>query len=126
MAQLSNRSTIHRRLSRFVDWIATDESREDEIRRKSEDVRTRICNQASKDGLVIRSTPNSGSYAKRTGLRRHMTGGSVVEGQDVDLPFVVSPRTRDQEEVNSLLDRFERYAKATYPQVERNPTKSSI
>jgi hypothetical protein len=126
MAQLSTRSTIHRRFCHFVPWIATDDDREDVIRRQSKEIRERICGQASRDGLTIKSTPNSGSFAKNTGLRRHLMGGSDVDGQDVDLVFVVKPVTKDQEKIDSLLDRFERYAKATYPQVARNPTKSSI
>lgn len=126
MAQISTRSTIHRRFCHFVPWIVTDDDRESEIRRQSKEIRDRIVGQANKDGLIVQSTPNSGSFAKNTGLRRHLMGGSDVEGQDVDLPFVVRPLTRDQEQINSLLDRFERYAKASYPQVKRNPTKSSI
>lgn len=126
MAQLSTRSTLHRRFCQFVPWIATDDKREEEICRQSKDIRERISGQASRDGLTILSTPNSGSFDKNTGLRRHLMGGSDVEGQDVDLVFVVKPVTKDQEKIDSLLDRFERYAKATYPQVARNPTKSSI
>src|SRR5207249_4732677 len=67
-----------------------------------------------------------GSFAKSTGLRRHLRGRSVVEGQDVDLPFVVKPRSADEEKLDSLLSRFERYAKQAYPETERKPTNSSI
>lgn len=126
MAQLSIRSTIHRRFCQFVPWIATDDDREDVIRRQSKEIRERIGGQAARDGLIVTSTPNSGSFAKNTGLRRHLTGGSEVEGQDVDLVFVVNPMTKDQTKIESLLDRFERYANATYPTVARHPTKSSI
>lgn len=126
MAQISTRSTIHHRFCQFVPWIATDDEREAEIRRQSTEIRTRISGQASRDGLIVQAMPNSGSFAKNTGLRRHLMGGSDVEGQDVDLPFVIRPLTRDQEQINSLLDRFERYARTSYPQVKRNPTKSSI
>jgi len=122
----STRSTLHRRLRTFVDWIKTDDSREKKTKTQAEDIRLRIKGQARKDDLTVRSTPESGSFAKRTGLRRHMQGGSAVEGQDVDLPFVCSPKTKADEELDSLLDRFERYAENSYPETERKRTKSSI
>lgn len=121
-----HRTTLHRRISTFVDWIAPERDKEDEIRAQAETVRTNLRGQAERDGLVVRSTPNSGSFAKRTGLRRHRPGGSRVDGLDVDLPFVLSPRTRDDEEIATLLDRFERFAAASYPTVARSRTKSSI
>lgn len=126
MAGLSNRSTLHRRLSSFVDWIATEAATEDRIREQADEIRNRIKAKAEEDGLTVRSTPNSGSFAKRTGLRRHLQGDSDVEGQDVDLPFVVSPKTKDDEAVDRLLDKFLGYAKASYPDTLRKKTKSSV
>lgn len=120
------RSVLHRRLSHFVTWLAPEPAKEEEIRRQADDIRTRIKAQAARDGLIVRSTPAAGSFTKRTGLRRHMTGGSEVEGLDVDLPFVVAPRTRDDEELRFLLDRFERYAAATYPSTECKRGKSAV
>lgn len=55
-----------------------------------------------------------------------MRGSHEVEGQDVDLAFVVSPKTKDRKDVDNLLDRFERYAQAIYPNTSRSQTKSSI
>jgi hypothetical protein len=49
-----------------------------------------------------------------------------IDGQDVDLPFVVSPRDKNDEEITSLLDRFYQYAHSTYPNTSKNPTKSSV
>jgi Second Messenger Oligonucleotide or Dinucleotide Synthetase domain len=120
------RSVLHRRFSCFVEWLAPETGKEDGIRKQANDIRERVKGQAASDGLVIRSTPSAGSFAKRTGLRRHITGGSDVEGLDIDLPFVVSPRTRRDEELTSLLDRFERYAAATYPSTERERTRSAV
>lgn len=117
---------MHRRLSAFVEWIATESAKEDAIRDQAESIRQKIKGQANEDGLVIRSTPNSGSFAKRTGLRRHLRGASVVEGQDVDLPFVVSPKTREDETLKALLPRFLRYAEKAYPDTKREPTNSSV
>jgi len=83
--------TLQQRLTTFVQWIATETSREDEIREQAGRIRERIAAKAREDNLTVRSMPNAGSFAKRTGLRRHLLGASVVEGQDVDLPFVVAP-----------------------------------
>jgi hypothetical protein len=126
MINLSTRSDLHGRLCAFVEWIAQDPDREDAIREQADEVRGRIRGQADADGLTVRSTPNSGSFAKRTGLRRHQRGNTVVEGQDVDLPFVVSPVTDEDEKLDSLLDRFDRYAAASYPKTKRDRTKSSV
>ena len=126
MSKLSTKSASHGILTDFVDWIRPTADTEEAIRTQAEEIRGRIKGKAIEDGLVVRSTPWSGSFAKRTGLRRHMRGNHAVEGQDVDLPFVVSPETEEGETIDSLLDRFERYAQASYPNTSRNPTKSSI
>lgn len=118
--------TLHARLSNFVDWIAPDPDGRDEVKTRAKNIRSAIRGQAEADGLTIRSTPNSGSFATRSGLRRHMRGHSEVEGQDVDLPFVVSPKNKEEEQLSVLLPRFERYAQASYPDTERETTKSSV
>lgn len=125
MTQLSTRSTLHRRMSNFVEWIRGGD-KDELIIEQSGDIRMRIVNQAEKNGLTVRSTPNSGSFAKKTGLRRHLLGDSTVEGQDVDLPFVISPKDEDGVQIDELLTRFDRYAYTCYPQTKRKRTKSSI
>jgi hypothetical protein len=121
-----NKTDLHRRLTNFVRWIAPEPEKEDDIRARGENVRTVIKNKASDEKLVVKSTPSSGSFATRTGLRRHMRGKSEVEGQDVDVPFVIAPMTKDDEKLTNLLSRFERYAKASYPETARDTTKSSV
>jgi hypothetical protein len=114
------------RFCNFVSWVRPDpDKREDTVAQRDE-VWGRIRGQAEKDGLTVRSTPNSGSFAKRTGLRRHMLGGAEHEGQDIDCPFVVSPRDEDGDALTELLGRFERYAKASYPDTACRATKSSV
>ncbi len=120
------RTTLHSRLSHFVDWIKTEADRNETIREQRDRVRQRISGQAKDAGLQIVSTPNSGSFAKATGLRRHFLGEAEVEGQDVDVAFVVRPTTTDDEKLDLLLPRFERYARAAFPTTEIEPTKSSI
>jgi hypothetical protein len=126
MAVKTTTLTLHRRLAVFVDWIATQAEREDEIREQISNIRTAIRAKAAEDQLVVRSTPSSGSFATRTGLRRHMRGLSEVEGQDVDVPFVVAPTTKDDERLDVLLPRFERYARSAFPDTDIEPSKSSI
>jgi hypothetical protein len=126
MGKLSTKSASHRWLTAFVDWIKPEETTEETICTQAEEIRKRIGAKALQDGLVVRSIPWSGSFAKKTGLRRHMRGNHEVEGQDVDLSFVISPQTSEGEDIESLLDRFERYAQESYPNTCRNPTKSSI
>ena len=122
----TSKSDLQKRLAQFVQWIAPETDKEDAIRTRAESVRTTIKNKASDNRLVVKSTPNSGSFAARTGLRRHMRGTSEVEGQDVDVPFVIAPLTKDEEKLSNLLSRFEGYAQASYPDTKRETTKSSV
>lgn len=128
MSSSPTRRNLHRRLSIFVEWIATASAREDDLRARAKNIREAISAKAKTDDLTltIRSTPTSGSFATRTGLRRHMRGESEVEGQDVDLPFVVAPQTKEEERLDVLLPRFEKYAREAYPDTERETTKSSV
>ncbi len=123
---LTTRSPLHARLSTFVDWIRTDADREDTIRDQADEIRSRIKGRAAKDDLTIAATPWGGSFAKRTGLRRHMVGRTPIEGQDVDLHFVISPARKSDEELERLLVRFDGYLEGSYPDTAREPTKSSV
>jgi len=122
----TTRQKLHIRIRNFVDWIRTDSNKEDDICRQANEIRERVKNQASNDGLIILSTPWSGSFAKRTGLRRHLRGLNPVEGQDVDLSFVINPKDKDDKELSELLPRFEKYLIDSYPNTPRKPSKSSI
>jgi hypothetical protein len=122
----TTQSRSHRRLARFVDWIKAEPGTREAIYKQAADIRRLISNQALADGLAVIATPEAGSFAKHTGLRRHMRGHSEVEGQDVDLPFVVKPMTAEGERITELLQKFERYAKASYPSTPRDVTASSV
>jgi hypothetical protein len=122
----TTQSRSHRRLAKFVDWIkATPDTRE-AIHKQAADIRRLISNQAAADGLAVIATPEAGSFAKHTGLRRHMRGYSEIEGQDVDLPYVVRPTTMEGERITALLPRFAAYAKASYPNTPMEVTASSV
>lgn len=124
MENYSNKSTIHVRIKNFVKWIAPEKEKREEIKKQSDEIRTKIKAKAEEDGLTIESMPYSGSFPKKTGLRRHYLGEQEIDGQDIDIPFVVK---KDKEtEFEPLIKRFEGYAESAYPKTERKPTKSSV
>jgi hypothetical protein len=123
---LNKSSRSHRRLSKFADWIRPESETRKAIIKQAGEIRDRIKAQAAADDLTVVATPDSGSFAKLTGLRRHMRGGLEIEGQDVDLPFVVRPMTTDGERIDELLRRFGEYAKSSYPDTPRETTGSSV
>jgi hypothetical protein len=122
MAQI----TLHTRFVNFTCWIRPDPDKLDEIRKQRDDVKARIKAKAEADGLIVRSMPVSGSFAKATGLRRHMRGDAEHEGQDVDCPFVVAGKDNDGDPLTELLAKFEGYARACYPDTPVERTKSSV
>jgi len=124
MESYSNKSLIHVRMKNFVKWIAPEKETRDAIKKQSDEIRGRIKGKAEEDGLTVMSMPYSGSFAKKTGLRRHYRGESEIEGQDIDIPFVVK---KDKEtEFEPLIKRFEKYCEASYPNTKRKPSKSSV
>src|SRR6516165_4589268 len=123
---LTTRSRSHRRLAAFVDWIKAERDTREAIHKQAADIRRIITGQATADGLVVTATPEAGSFAKHTGLRRHMRGNSEIEGQDVDLPFVVKPTAKDGDRIGELLRRFDTYAGNSYPNTPSEVTASSV
>jgi hypothetical protein len=105
---LTTQSRSHRRLAAFVDWIKPELDTREAIHEQAADIRRVIMSQATADGLVITAMPEAGSFAKHTDLRRHMRGNSEIEGQDLDLPFVIKPTAKDGDRIDELLRRFDR------------------
>lgn len=124
MNSYSHKSTLHVRIKNFVAWIAPPKESRANIKEKSDEVRKSIKEKAEADGLTIVDMPHSGSFATRTGLRRHMLGLTTTEGQDIDLPFVV--KNDKETEFAPLIQRFKKYAEECYPDHEIEETKSSI
>lgn len=124
MGQYSTKSKLHNRISTFVDWIAPEKGTRDAVKKQSDEIRSRIIDKAEEDGLTVSETPYGGSFSTKTGLRRHLRGESDIEGQDIDLPFVVKP---DKEtEFGPLIQRFKKYAEKSYPGTTITVTKSSV
>jgi len=126
MDGLSTKSKLHSRVSKFVGWIAPDSETREKIKQQADEVRDRIIDKAREDGVVITATPKAGSFAKKTGLRRHMRGDSEVEGQDIDVPFVVKPPKEGEYPLQPMIDKFYKYADSSYPKTEKESTKSSV
>ena len=124
MAGYTNKSILHNRMKRFGEWIAPEKETREQIKKQADEIRSRIKAKAEADGLTITKMPYGGSFASKTGLRRHMRGNNVIEGQDIDIPFVVK---KDREtEFEPLIQRFKKYAEKSYPLTKIEATKSSV
>jgi len=126
MSEIDTNTKLHSRLVNFVKWVKPDSATRDNNKGRADRIRSCVSKKAEEDGLVIKSTPNAGSFATHTGNRRHFKGASEVEGQDIDIPFVVQPESVDGREIRDLLDRFYRYVNDCYPDTEKEITKSSV
>jgi hypothetical protein len=122
----SSAALINTRLTHFVDWIKPTDARIQEITAHAQTERVALQSLANAAGLRVTSTPSGGSFAKNTGLRRHVTGGSDVEGLDVDLHLVIAPKTRSDEDVSALLPTFEVIVAKRWPEHTVKRTRSSI
>lgn len=125
MGHNSTHSTIHRRFKAFVKWIAPDPDKKEKIRKQSSEIIAKISAKAEADGKIIKSTPLSGSFPKESGLRRFMMGNTAVEGQDVDIAFILSKKDKDGNELGCQVYDFKKYARESYPDNEVSNTKSS-
>src|SRR5260221_4633340 len=110
MELISTQSEIHKRFKAFVKWIAPEETSRQDISKQADDIRDKISPKAKADGLIIKSMPYSGSFDKITGLRRYMKGNTVVEGQDVDVAFIMSEYDKNGNKQGCLVEKFRKYA----------------
>jgi Second Messenger Oligonucleotide or Dinucleotide Synthetase domain len=111
----STHSNTHRRMKCFVEFIAPDPNKEEDMISKAKEVKKKIKEKAEADGLKVVDTPWSGSYAKKTGLRRFLRGNSAVEGQDIDLPFILEKPNDGGKKIKDLIPRFRKYIEEAYP-----------
>lgn len=125
MGIISTQSTIHGLVKKFVKWIAPESDTRDKIYKQADEIREKIKKRAEDDGLIVKSMPFSGSFERHTGLRRYMRGHAAVEGQDIDISFILDPKDKDGNTLGCVVDRFERYAKDAYPDSDVSSTKSS-
>ena len=119
-------NSSEQKIKNFVGWVSPTPDKKKNVRDLKNRVKNNIKSKAEEDGLVIRQIPDAGSFSTNTGLRRYKLGNTDVDGQDVDLPFVVSPNDRDGEVLTYLLDKFEKYSRQAYPDTTQTRTKSSV
>jgi len=122
--EINQKSLIHKRCSNFKDFIAIEKDKEDGIRKQANDIADRIKAKAEEDGQIVMSTPFSGSFGKRTGLRRYLQGQSEEEGMDIDIGFILKP-DKEIDDLTCQIDAFEQYARSSFPDSEISTTKSS-
>ncbi|UTW61726.1 hypothetical protein KFE98_17195 [bacterium SCSIO 12741] len=123
--KVSTHSTIHKRMKCFVDFIAPEKEKRDKIKQQSAEIRACIEKHAKEDGYTIASSAYSGSFAKKTGLRRYLLGKDEVEGQDIDIVFLLEDKDKDGNALDCMIHRFKGYLKKCYPDSEISNTKSS-
>jgi hypothetical protein len=126
MSEISTHTNIHRQLKGFVKWIAPDPDTREKISIQGAELIGRVSSRAEADGLIIKKVVYSGSYDKESGLKRFMRGHSVVEGQDVDIAFILQDTDKNGNKLGCLVDKFKEYLKLSYPETkEIGTTKSS-
>ncbi|MEL6699692.1 MAG: CBASS oligonucleotide cyclase [Bacteroidota bacterium] len=118
-------STIHKRCKQFVQFIAPEKDKIEDIKKQSAEIRERIKKKAEEDGKIVAEMPYSGSFGKNTGLRRYLRGSAEVEGMDIDLGFILEAKDDEGNELGCQIDDFESYARACYPDSDIGSTKSS-
>ncbi|MFT5823456.1 MAG: hypothetical protein ACI8ZM_004717 [Crocinitomix sp.] len=121
----SNRAVMHNRLKCFVAYIAPEKEKREDIKRQSDDIRECIEKHAKEDGLTILSKPYSGSFAVKTGLKRSLQGNDEVEGQDIDLAFIMKDQDKNGEPLGCLVDDFVTYLKSCWPESDIGKSKSA-
>jgi hypothetical protein len=126
MSQLTTHSILHSRLSCFINWIKPDPDKKEDNSEKADTVTKNVRQNAEADGLQVTDTPEGGSDAKDTGLRRHYRGHSEVDGYDIDRPFVIKEYDKTGNKVTDPLGKFEKYVGTSYPTSEITPTNSSV
>lgn len=123
--EVSTHSNIHQRFKKFASWISTDEEKEADIRKQADEIRDNIEPKAQAFGLTVRGMPYSGSFAKRTGLKRFLRGGTEVEGQDVDIAFILGSQDQNGKDLGCQIHNFKRWLSESYPNSDVGNTKSS-
>lgn len=121
----STHSVIHKRLKCFVDHIAPAPDKREDIKRQSDEIRDCILKHAKADGYKVVSSPNSGSFANKTGLRRSLRGNDEVEGQDIDIAFILKDKDKNGNKLGCLVPIFKKYLDTCWPKSDTGKTKSS-
>lgn len=125
MSEISTHTNIHKQIKVFVKWIAPENDTRQKIYSQGDELIARVTAKAEEDGLTVVKAVYSGSFDKDSGLRRFMRGHSVIEGQDVDIAFIIKDKDKKGNSLGCVIDKFKGYLKSSYPDSERGETKSS-
>ena len=126
MSQLTAYSIVHGRLTVFIRWINPDAEKKEDNAYQASLVRKYVSQNASQQGIHIVGTPEAGSDAKNTGLRRHYRGHAAVDGYDIDVVFIINPEDADGKPLEELLSIFEGLVRKSYPNSTIEITNSSV
>jgi hypothetical protein len=126
MSQLTTHSTLHSRMTCFICWIKPDPDKKENNGAQAALARNYISQNAAAEGLHVIRTPEAGSDAKDSGLRRHYRGHAEVDGYDIDLVFILEPKDADGKPIEELLSIFEKLVRKSYPDSTIEITKSSV
>ncbi len=122
---ISTHSVIHKRFKCFVEYIAPDPEKRDEIKRQADDVKDCVESKLTDDGYLLEKSLLSGSFANNTGLRRSMRGNDEVEGQDIDIAFILNEKDEEGNEVKCLVPTIKGYLAEKWSSSTTGQTKSS-
>lgn len=126
MSQLTVCSIVHGRLTAFIRWINPDADKKENNAFQASLVRKYVSQNASQESITIISTPDAGSDAKDSGLRRHYRGHAAVDGYDIDIVFIISPEDAYGKPLEELLSIFDGLVRKSYPNSTIEITNSSI
>lgn len=121
----SENPMLQKRLECFVKYIAPDPADRDKIKQKADNIRKCIVDKATADGYKVLSSLNSGSFANKTGLRRSLRGNDEVEGQDIDIAFILADKDKNGNKLGCMVPTFRKYLEETWPDSDIGQTKSS-
>jgi hypothetical protein len=119
------KSPLHHRIRIFSEWIAPDPATEEAMLKQAGDLMQRISAKAKADGLTVANALYSGSHAKRTGIRRHLQHSAEVEGQDIDVGFILEPLDKNGKPLGCMIPKFKQYLDEIFPGSETGKTKHS-
>lgn len=124
---ISTQSNIHRRFKCFVKFIAPEDDKRDAIARQADEIRDCIEAKAKEDGYTVIASRYSGSFSKASGLRRHLQGNDEVEGQDIDIGFILKDEDSNGNPLGCMIHKFEQYLRSNkaWEKSDIGHTKSS-
>ncbi|UTW61724.1 hypothetical protein KFE98_17185 [bacterium SCSIO 12741] len=118
-------SPIQNRFNCFVQFISPDPKRRRKYEHRAKEIIGYIEKRLASDSYTLSGSTLAGSFAKKTGLRRHLEGPNEVEGLDIDLVFILKNEDLKGKSLTSIILVLEEYLRDHYPDSAVGHTKSS-